>query len=197
MIGSPTSRRAPLRSAAWAFLTCLVHFSFVGARVSPLVCIRTLGGVSPHVRPQSPTEFVFWYCTIIPEVWALASFARQPVRERLRLFGVLTILFVSGSVSNFSETFAWWAATLVVSCVAHALATLFVVHLFRAAYAQSKDSSTQSLVSSTTSIFVIVWYSFPVWWLVGQFAIVSPEAEQVGWRIVGFIAKVSASELGP
>lgn len=190
LLGSPASRRSPLRSAAWAFATCLVHFAFVGARVAPAVCVRALGGLSPVLRPQHPTELVFWTCTMMPEVWALAHLARQPVNDRLRLVVVLAVLLATGFLTTFAEIFALWITALVASCSAHVVVTLYMIRLFRAAYAQSRDTSTRRLVAVTAPVFLVTWYSFPAWWLIGQLNVVAPDGEQVGWRVIGFGAKV-------
>lgn len=140
-------------------------------------------------------ELAFWFCTLVPEVWAVACLARQPLFVRIRLIVGIVVLLASGFTSTFTDVFALWIAMLITSSIAHVGVTIVVFFLFRAAHAQSKDEFTRQLVACTAPLLAVVWCAYPAWWLAAQFSLMTPSAELIGWRLITFAAKFALASL--
>lgn len=187
MLGNPVSQ-FPLRVAALAFATSTVFFTTIASNTSPFVCVRVLGGLS-DARPQRVFQIVFWTLTDVPITWALSVLAHQPVTTLRRLAIALFVLFSSGAICMFSEVFPLWIVSLVLCCTATVYVSGQLVRVILAAHAQSKDSFTRGLTIVALPILNVVWYAFPVLWLLGQLSVISPAAEDVSWVVLCFLSK--------
>lgn len=180
-----------MRSAAIVLAACVVRFGASASDLSPIACIHPLGGTALIARPQEPLEFVFWIFVTVPEFSALACVAGRRLSDRVIFSGVLGVLFLTGGVASFMESLATWVPLVVASFVAHFIATAILARVFWEAYEQGRDAFTRLLTAIVSVITLVIWMAFPVLWLLGQFAVVSPELEHSIWPILDLAAKKS------